>query len=290
MLSQLNRIFKAGSKTYYYSSLLFPPDMRKEVAVLYAFVRSADNFVDQIPQDAIRFYAFKEETLNALKKNKPPQNPIIQQFLLLAEKRSFKIEWIEAFLDAMEADLHKNKYNTFAELEQYMYGSAEVVGLMMCNIMQLSEKSFEAAQKLGKAMQLINFVRDIKEDIELGRQYIPQTDLDCFGIKNLQPKTVEEKQRFNKLIEFEITRYLEIVKEAEEGFVFIPRQYLISIKTASDMYKWTAKEILHDPTVVFRKKVKPPIARILFTLLINSHNSCPLLNTPKLSVFLLPTI
>lgn len=289
MLNQFQNIFKSGSTTYYYSSLLFPPKKRIEITRLYAFVRTADNFVDQIPQDAKGFEAFEQETLQGLA-GKESHNPIIRSFLQLANERNFKEDWIISFLQAMKADLSKNTYNTFEELEEYMHGSAEVIGLMMARIMQLPEESLLAAQRLGKAMQLINFIRDVQEDIALGRQYIPSTDLQRFGLKTIKLETEEDRKKFIPLVTFEIERYFEILKEAEEGFRFIPRQYLIPIKTASDMYKWTAKEILKNPFIIFDKKVKPTRGKILLALFINSHNSCPFLNTQKLSMFHLPNI
>ena len=87
----------------------------------------------------------------------------------LMNKYQFEPQWIEAFLDAMEADLHKKTYHTIDELLAYIYGSAEVVGLMMAQIMNLPESSWEAAKAQRKAMQLINFIRDIAEDNQLGR-------------------------------------------------------------------------------------------------------------------------
>lgn len=290
MLEQFKNIFKAGSKTYYYSSLFFPPHIKDDVTILYAFVRTADDFVDQIPQNKAGFEDFEAETLKAMSGEIKTENIIISSFLDLAKEKEFKHEWIIAFLKAMKADIYKSKYNTFSELETYMYGSAEVVGLMMCQIMNISKDAYPAAQKLGKAMQLINFIRDIQEDINLGRQYIPQTDLDMFGIKTLLPKNAEEKAQFKKLVTFQTERYFEMLKEAEEGFHFIPRQYQIPIRTASDMYKWTAKKILKDPFIVFDHKVKPSLPKILLALFIHSHNSCPFLNTQKHSMFHLPTI
>lgn len=287
MLNQFQNIFKSGSTTYYYSSLLFPAEKRQEITRLYAFVRTADNFVDQIPQHNKDFADFEQETLDGLK-GKEVKNPIIKSFLELAREKHFEDEWIMAFLNAMKADLSIHTYDTFSALETYMYGSAEVIGLMMARIMELPEESLHAAQKLGKAMQIINFVRDIQEDSSLGRRYIPTEDLQKFGLHNFELKTAQDRQQFSELITFEITRYLDILKEAEEGFRFIPRQYLIPIKTASDMYKWTAREILKNPFIIFDKKVKPTRGKILLALFINSHNTCPFLNTHKLSMFHLP--
>lgn len=262
-----DRIFKKGSTTYYYSSLFFPKEIRDKVATLYAFVRTADDYVDQIPQDVKNFNIFYEDTIKAFS-NKPVDNDIITSFYQLALQENFETTWVIAFLESMKADTYKKSYKTFVELEKYIYGSAEVIGLMMSRIMKLPKEAEPSAQLLGKAMQLINFIRDIQEDVSLGRSYIPAVDIQCYNIP-IPPVTSEEKERFSKLIEFEIWRYFEMLAEAEKGFSFIPKQYLIPIKTASDMYKWTAQEILKNPMIIFERKVKPHPSQVVLQVMRN---------------------
>ncbi len=264
---RFNQIFKAGSTTYYYSSLFFPKEIREKVARLYAYVRTADDYVDQVPQDLTNFNKFYEDTITAFS-NKPVDNEIITSFYKLALEENFETKWVIAFLESMKADTYKNSYKTFVELETYIYGSAEVIGLMMSRLMKLPPEAEFAARQLGKAMQVINFIRDIQEDLNLGRNYIPTVDIQCYGI-SIPPKTESEKDRFKKLMEFEISRYFEIVAEAEKGFHFIPRKYLIPIKTASDMYKWTAHQILKNPMIIFEKKVKPHPSQVVLQVMRN---------------------
>ena len=245
-------IFKNGSITYYYSSIFFPKKIRIAVATLYAFVRTADNYVDAIPQQVIQFKQFQTESIAALQGVKS-QNPVIAPFIDLVAEYELNKEWIIAFLKAMSADLNKNIYMSFQELEEYMYGSAEVIGLMMARLMELPEKAYESARIQGKAMQLLNFIRDIKEDLELGRQYIPDSDLKKTGVLTLSPTD----HNIGILITEEINRFFALQQKAEKGYKYIPKKYLVSIKTAADIYIWTAKKILKDPLVVFRKKIKP---------------------------------
>lgn len=251
-------IFKNGSVTYYTASLFFPRKIKEDVFTLYAFVRVADNFVDTIPADKNGFLAFKDETLAHLK-GKETTNTIIKEFVSLSKKKQFKSEWILSFLKSMEQDLTKKTYKTFGELEEYMYGSAEVIGLFMAAILELPKTSHVYAKKLGKAMQLINFIRDIKEDNNLGRTYLPLEDLKKFKITLLTDKNPD----IQKLIRYELQRWATIQKEALEGLPFIPRTSRVCIKTASDMYTWTAKQIEKDPLVVFTKKLKPNKKQIL---------------------------
>lgn len=263
-------IFKSGSKTYFYSSFFFPREVRDDVTILYAFVRTADNFVDAVPQQKKEFYNFAEQYKKA-SHGKHVDNEIINAFIDLMHRRSIDPKWVDAFLFSMAQDLSKTIYNTIEETEVYMYGSAEVIGLMMARIMNLPEASFPAAQRLGKAMQYINFIRDIQEDVQLGRTYLPFKELKKVGIHSLHENdTSEKKDAFNKFVLHQIGRYEIWQREAEAGFHYIPVRYRIPIKTASDMYKYTANQIKKDPLIVYKKKVKPSMYFIIGTGVRNS--------------------
>jgi 15-cis-phytoene synthase len=258
--------FKKGSTTYFNSSLFFPKSVKNDVFVLYGFVRKADDFVDSVPQQGDQFYAFKDTYYKALKGRKS-NDIIIDSFIELIKRKSFDLMWIDAFLKSMELDLLKSKYGTIDELLIYIYGSAEVIGLMMSSIMGLDDKSYNYAMYLGRAMQFINFIRDINEDLDLGRTYLP---LKKTGLKTLDKDyAFKNSGTFIDFIHKQINLYLEWQSEAEQGFAYIPHRYLVPIKTASDMYKWTAGEIYKDPFVVYERKVKPVKSRIILTILKN---------------------
>lgn len=266
----VKRIFKSGSKTYYYSSLFFPRGVRDDVSVFYAYVRTADNFVDSSPQDAAGFMKFRRDSEKALKSGSS-NDPIIQGMVNLVKKHDIRSEWVLAFLDAMEADTKKSEYKTMKELEDYMYGSAEVIGLIMSRILKLPEESFEAARLQGRAMQLINFIRDIEEDNELKRQYLPTQDMKKYGLTNLSKPVNRTRAKFDEFVRYQIQRYRHLQKEAEAGYKYIPKKYLVAIKTAADMYNWTADEIEKNPRVVFEKKVKPRPSYVIFSALRNVY-------------------
>lgn len=265
-----NTIFKNGSKTYYYSSIFFPPEIKTNVFILYSFVRTADNFVDAVPQDKKGFHHFKTAYLTA-RQGKPSGNVIIDSFVEIEKKYCFDPSWSTYFLAAMELDLSKQEYNTLGELECYMEGSAEVVGLMMAAILGLPKEAYPGAKLLGKAMQYINFIRDIAEDNALGRVYIPKEELQQFQLPSLQQEdSITHQEQFCRCIRQQLAQYRSWQKQAETYFPIIPKRFRIPIKTASDMYVYTANVIEQDPLVVYQKKVKPSIGRILFQGIINS--------------------
>lgn len=266
-------IFKGGSKTYFYSTIFFPKKVKEDVFILYSFLRKADDYVDSIPQDADGFYSFKERYYQAIEGN-ITGDIVVDSFVKLSERKKFETYWIDAFLNSMEMDITKSSYETMDDLLVYLYGSSEVVGLFMAKIMELSPKSYENARYLGRAMQYINFIRDISEDIELGRTYFPQEDLKLFNLKSLDEDfTKERPEEFRGFVRKQLETYYSWQKKAEEGFSYIPFRYLVPIKTASDLYKWTGSQINKNPFVVYRRKVKPSIPNILSKVVFNSISS-----------------
>ena len=153
-------IFRNGSTTYYYSTKLFPVSIRKEVTQLYNFVRIADDYVDAVPQNTKGFMDFKNEYYRVLS-GEESDNEVITDFVELSQRKQFKNEWVDAFLYSMEMDTRKSTYENLDELNTYLYGSAEVIGLMMNRVMDVSQNADDSARYLGKAMQFINFIRDI---------------------------------------------------------------------------------------------------------------------------------
>lgn len=251
------KIFKQGSITYYYSSLFFPKEVKKDVFTLYAYVRTADNFVDSIPQKRQDFYQFKELTKKAFQKKTLVGNLIIDDLATLFFTKKIPPNLIFSFLSSMEMDLTKQEYKNFAELDQYMYGSANVIGIIMAYILSLKKESYHHAELLGKAMQYANFIRDINEDISLGRIYIPKSELRKYHLTSQDYILHKKTKQISELIKAQINIYQKIQSEAEKGFKYIPKRYRIPIQTASNLYKWTMNQIYKNPMVVFEKKIKP---------------------------------
>lgn len=257
-------IFKSGSTTYFYSSFFFPKETFEEVATLYAFVRIADDYVDAIPQQKEAFFSFKNQFEESWLGNKSGDS-VIDDFVDLAKELEFEKAWIDAFLSAMEMDLSKSEYQTMEELLVYIHGSAEVIGLMMARIMRLPKEAEETAALLGRAMQYINFLRDLKEDNALQRSYLPKNRWEPYGLNNLSVEEANANESaFNAFYREQIEQYLSWDREARKGFAYLPKRFRIPIKTASDMYGWTAKKIAKDPMIVFEKKMKPKKLYILF--------------------------
>lgn len=160
--------------------------LREPIYNIYGFVRVADEIVDTFhgfPQEEL-LSEFREETFKAIRR-KISTNPILESFQKVVNKYSIEDELIETFLDSMQMDLTKSIYSK-EQYEQYILGSAEVVGLMCLRVFvnndnALYEELKPYAMKLGSAFQKINFLRDLKDDYqELGRMYFPNVDMSEF--------------------------------------------------------------------------------------------------------------
>jgi phytoene synthase len=320
-------IFKAGSTTYYFSSKFFPRKIRDDVFKLYSFVRVADDYVDAKPAQPKKLEQLAKDYKQAIADPNfesithqwdELETRVVKNIVQVSRKYKFDEAWVPGFLKAMQSDVSPKAHQTLDASLDYVYGSAEVIGLMMTKIMGIdraknirrvlhtdaikrshaSEKIHQrvtkntvartkyrlnketkvtkeqiekermrilhAAQMQGRAMQWINFVRDIKEDNELGRQYIPAADLKKFGLKDLREETARENpQAFEKLIALQLKRYRAWQQEANDAMRFIPKLLRAPLRTAVDMYDWTAQQIEKDPLIVYSKKVKPRKRRVL---------------------------
>ena len=260
--------FRRGSTTYYNSSVFFPPAVRTDVFALYGFVRVADDYVDRVPQDAAGFRDFRRRYLLAREGQGAgvvSADPIIDSFVELSRRHRFPEEWIDAFFRSMEMDITHPVYETLEETLEYIHGSAEVIGLFMATLLGLGRSTHRHAMMLGRAMQYINFIRDIDEDRRLGRSYLPwdgpAVELTDSGYARAHAS------EFRRYLAHHLDLYQGWQREAAPGLRSLPRRYRIPIQTASDMYAWTARTIRADPFVVFRRKVKPTRSRIVTRVL-----------------------
>ena len=271
---QQSEVFRAGSTTYFNASMFFPLAMRRDVFALYGFVRIADDLVDAVPQDGAGFERFVGRYRAALA-GEQVSDPIIDDFVALGRRLAFDPAWTEAFLASMGADLTKRVYRTEEETLGYMYGSAEVIGLFMARIMGLPERAYSAARLLGRAMQFVNFSRDVVEDTGLGRRYLP-LERDGRRLLDVPDSWLPDREwamantaQWAAFMKEHLARYAEWQAEAEAGYCFLPRRARMAVQTAGDMYNWTARQIAQDPFVVFKRKVKPKRWRIVLRAMLN---------------------
>jgi 15-cis-phytoene synthase len=257
------QVQRSHSKTYYFSTRLFPAEVRPHVHALYAFMRYADEIVDNpgattLDEQLAALEAFEDETLAALSGEEVP-DPVLRAYAATARTCGIESRHIRAFMKSMKMDTCVFRYPTYESLRVYTYGSAAVVGLMMCRIVGVSdERAAGHAEALGVAMQLSNFLRDIREDWYRGRVYLPLEDLARFGYPEecLGAGVVDE--RFAELMRFEVERTRRLYEFAGDGMRYIPRGRRYPVSVARELYAAILDRIEAQGYDIFSRRAQTP--------------------------------
>ena len=194
-------ITKKYSTSFSLATSVLEKEKRKAIYAIYGFVRLADEIVDSLHNYDKSFLLEKlTEDLEYALKYGISTNLILASFVDTAKKYRIKKEHIDAFMQSMEYDLTKINYTETSDLNNYIYGSADVVGLMCLTVFcggnqTLYDELEYPAQKLGSAFQKVNFIRDLREDTgDLGRNYFPEISVDKFSkeTKSLIEKSIQQ--------------------------------------------------------------------------------------------------
>jgi phytoene synthase len=264
---ECKRLNSLHGKTYYLATLLLPKNKRPYVHALYGFARYADEIVDDLastlsPQekaDALR--SWSAGVLEDLKKGTSSDH-IGRALVDTAKKFDIPHQHFVDFLHSMEMDLTITEYQDYEALLEYVYGSAAVIGLEMVPVLGYSdERAFGAAQKLGIAFQLANFIRDVNEDLDRGRVYLPLDELARFGVDRTM---LERRQLTPEIIEalkFQIARVRQLQREADVGIEFLDKESRPCIRAASELYCGIVDEVEAIGYDIFNKRAKTSTAR-----------------------------
>jgi phytoene synthase len=259
---ECKRLNALHGKTYYLATLLLPSKKRPPVHALYGFARYADEIVDDLAstlsdeEKARELRTWGSGVLADLRRGE--SNDLIGRALVDTVTRfSIPLDYFEAFMKSMEMDLTVTRYNSYEELMTYVYGSAVVIGLEMLPILGYSDpRAIEAATALGTAFQLANFIRDIGEDIDRGRIYIPLDELARFGVseemllkRRLTPEIIEA-------IKFQIARVRDLQAIADAGIQYLDPISRPCIRAASELYCGIVDEIEANGYDIFNKRAK----------------------------------
>lgn len=257
---ECKRLNALHGKTYYLATLLLPAAKRPPVHALYGFARYADEIVDDLastltPEEkAVALRTWGDSVLADLRAGE--SNDLIGRALVDTVKNySIPLEYFDAFMVSMEMDLTVTRYKTYDDLMTYVYGSAVVIGLEMLPILGYSDpRAIEAATALGTAFQLANFIRDIGEDIDRGRIYMPLDDLARFGVseemllkRQLTPEIIEA-------IKYQIARVRDLQDKAEAGIQYLDPISRPCIRAASELYCGIVDEIEANGYDIFNKR------------------------------------
>jgi phytoene synthase len=253
-------ISRRHGSSYYWSTKLLPRVKQPHVHALYALARTADDIVDlphlhgRHPVDVLADFAgrFFDE-LDAGHSN----DRMLMAVIDTAVRFELAPDPFRRFFAAMEMDLTVASYATWGELLMYMDGSAAVIGEMMLPILGPGDPvaARGPARDLGLAFQLTNFLRDVDEDLDRGRQYLPQDDLLRFDVDLTERRRSSE---FVALMRFEIDRCRELYRSAEVGIDMLPHRSAQCIRAAHTVYARILDEIERLDYDVFARRARVP--------------------------------
>ncbi|PSQ34668.1 geranylgeranyl-diphosphate geranylgeranyltransferase [Halobacteriales archaeon SW_12_69_24] len=239
-IAESRSIHRKTGKTFYFATRLLPERVRRPTYVLYAFFRVADEVVDD-PGDATpaEQRARLEEIRAAALGREPTEDPVVSAFAEVRTAHDIPAEEVEAFVDAMAADVDTHRYGTYEDLEGYMRGSAAAVGVMMTVVMDADdlETAVPHARRLGEAFQLTNFLRDVGEDVaERDRIYLPRETLDAYGADVADLEARRFTPALGDAIEHELRRAEHRYREGVAGIRYLPRDCQLPVLTAAVLY------------------------------------------------------
>lgn len=230
---------------------MLPREKRWATYALYCFCRYADNLVDK-PRDRshaeilAEVASFEAELIIAYRTGES-EHPVINSFIVVAKRYGIPQEYPLLLIKGITMDMNQNRYQSFADLHVFCYRVVAVVGVMMTYVMGYqSEEAFYYAKKLGIAMQLSNILRDIKEDKDMSRIYLPLDELAQFGVS--EEDIIHERMSDNLvgLMKCQVSRAHHYYEEAQKGIALLHRDAQFAIYTASRVYRGILYQIKNN--------------------------------------------
>lgn len=258
------RITSYYARTFYFASHCLPRKTRKHAYAVYAFCRWADNAVDDAADLADAHFRLNlaRKALNEAY-GEEEIAPGLRSFRDTVTQRQIPRELFEELLEGMAMDLVKNRYENWPELDVYCYRVAGVVGLMMTHIFGFDDPAcFAQAKSLGTAMQLTNILRDIGEDDDRGRIYLPLDELASFDIATDQMHAKSMSDPFRNLMKFQIDRARHHYSVAESGIPHVlGSTHRMTIRVMGHLYSLILNEIEKLDYDIYRTRARVTTSR-----------------------------
>lgn len=268
---ECKRLNSIHGKTYYLATLLLPPAKRPFVHALYGFARYADEIVDDLAS-----ILTEEEKANSLKKwgdgvladirSGKSKDHVGSALVDTVKRFNIPIAHIEAFLNSMKMDLTITEYHSYEDLCEYVYGSAAVIGLQMVAVLGTNsdtdiKEANIAAEKLGIAFQLANFIRDVGEDLDRGRIYLPITELQAHGVTREMLENRIVTPQIKSALKEQIRRVRILKEESATGIKLLSADSRSCIEAASELYCGIVDEVEKIDYEIFTKRAKTSTLR-----------------------------
>ncbi|MCU0278876.1 MAG: phytoene/squalene synthase family protein [Candidatus Nanopelagicales bacterium] len=254
-------------KTYFLATRLLPAGKRPFVHALYGLARYADEIVDEIDAsftpaqraDALDRWsdAFMEDLTRG-----HSDDPVAAAAVDTAKRWSIPADHFEAFFHSMRMDLTVETYDTYEALSEYVYGSAAVIGLQMVPVLEpRSKRAYDHARDLGIAFQLANFIRDVGEDLQRGRIYLPLDELAAHGVTPADVRAQRVTDNWREALAEQIGRVKMLQARANPGIAMLAPSSQPCIQAASTLYCGIVDEVAANDYDVFSKRASVSIPR-----------------------------
>jgi phytoene synthase len=269
--ARCRELHRRHGRTYFLATRLLPPDKRLHVHALYGFTRYADEIVDRadgtaVEERARRLDEWSRRFLAGLA-GEDVDDPILPAVLHTITTLDLDRDDFATFLTSMAMDLNVTRYADYDALLRYMEGSAAVIGTMMLPILEPADPAAarRPARELGLAFQLTNFIRDVAEDLDRDRVYLPLADLERFGVTVDDLRAAAARRAagpaVRALIEFEVDRARGHYEAAAPGVPMLANGSQACIRTAYHLYAGILDEVARAGYDVFGRRAVVPNRR-----------------------------
>ena len=259
------KTLKSGS-SFYFSFLFLPSEQRRAMNALYAFCREVDDVVDEIadPDIArIKLQWWREELSRCFLGQ--AQHPVGQAIQALLPDYDLPQALFEQIIEGMQMDLEQDRYADFNALSAYCYRVAGVVGLLSSKIFGYQQpETEEYAIQLGLALQLTNIIRDVREDAQRGRIYLPQDEMQHFGVSETSILALEQSPALHRLLEFQAQRALQHYDQALQTLPVTDRANQRTALIMAVIYRRTLELMLHQGLRVMDRRISLPVWKKLW--------------------------
>lgn len=259
----------AASRSFYFATRFFRPELARAAHGVYWFCRYTDDLVDEcgsVEQGRRDLEEWRGALTTALRTGRA-EHPALAVFIDTVQRFGIPHEYPFELIEGMRMDLDCTRYHSFADLRVFCYRVASVVGLMMCHVIGFRENAPAYAIDLGIGMQLTNILRDVGEDLDRGRIYLPLEEMERFGYSETHLCARMHTEEFRGLMRFQVERARDYYERARPGIALLNPEGRFAVGTAADVYRAILDRIERADYQVFdRRAVVPAVQKYWITL------------------------
>ncbi len=243
------------ARNFYWGFISLPPDQRISIYALYDFARQVDDVADAAGQPHLGAGLERHRARARQCCDGGWSDPVTMVLAGAVKRHAIPESELLALIDGVQMDFTRSRYETWAELEGYCRLVASTIGRMCVRIFGFEDTAaLEYAGQLGIALQLTNILRDVKEDGELGRVYLPKDELEHFGVSEAGLLAGEPGPGWEGLVAFEAARAHEFFRAGLRVLELIPRRPAACVKTMAGIYQRILSMIERDPRLPLRRR------------------------------------